>query len=337
MLKDCFLICRFIFLVFISFISFTSHSYSQNYTQEGYQGNFNIWLQKFKIQAAQEGITEQTIAAALQNISPIQRVIELDRKQPEGSFTFAQYLKRVINQTRIDQGRKLYKKHNEELQNIAKHYGVPAKYIVALWGLETSYGSNTGGFNIIPALATLGHDGRRSSFFTKELIHALKILDEGHIKHSQMKGSWAGAMGQNQFMPSSFHSYAVDGNNDGKKDIWTTKSDVFASSANYLNIHGWKDDEKWGREVINAHNIPAQYIGLKHSKTLKEWSQMGLLQKQNKTPIPALENMKASLIMPDGAGGRSFLVYDNFKVIMKWNKSTYFATSVGLLADLIGQ
>ena len=184
--------------------------------------NFDQWLTQFKEEAQEKGITQKTIEAALTNIKPIPRVIELDRSQPEGRLTFTQYKKRVINQNRIDKGRRLYRKHKKELEKASKNYGVPGHVIVALWGIETSYGNNTGGFGVIPSLATLAYDGRRSDFFRSELLKALKILDEGHISPKAMRGSWAGAMGQNQFMPSSFHAYAIDGNNDGRRDIWTT-------------------------------------------------------------------------------------------------------------------
>lgn len=249
-------------------------------------------------------------------------------------MTFAQYRKRVINDARIAQGRRLYRTHHALLEKTAEQYGVPAQYIVALWGIETSYGNNTGGFGVVPALATLAYDGRRASFFRKELMNALKIIDAGHIALDDMKGSWAGAMGQNQFMPSSFHAYAVDGNNDGKRDIWTSLPDVFASTANYLSRSGWVEDERWGRAVRIPASIKDSMIGLDTKYALKSWRNMGVTQ-PNGQPIPVVEGMKASLIAPDGRDGPTFLVYNNFRVIMKWNRSTYFATSVGLLADQI--
>lgn len=298
--------------------------------------SFSQWLSGLKSDAAKEGISSATIDAALTGIKPIPRVIELDRKQPEGKFTFTQYRQRVISQARIDQGRRLYKQHRVELKKAAEKYGVPAQYIVALWGVETSYGNNTGGFGVLPALATLAHDGRRSSFFRKELINALKIIDDGHISAKKMKGSWAGAMGQNQFMPSSFHAYAVDGNGDGKRDIWTSLPDVFASTANYLSKSGWKEDQRWGRRVSVPKGFPKSLTGRKVKKTLSEWKGMGVTLPGGGA-LPSSPNLKASLIAPDGLSGPTFLAYENFNVIMKWNKSTYFATSVGLLADAIAQ
>jgi membrane-bound lytic murein transglycosylase B len=298
--------------------------------------SFESWLAGLRIEAREAGISERTIAQTLSSIQPIARVIELDRKQPEGRMSFAEYKKKVINQQRIDEGRELYRAYGSMLKNISAQYGVPAQYIVALWGLETSYGNNTGGFKVIPALATLAYDGRRSEFFRKELINALKIIDGGHIAAENMKGSWAGAMGQNQFMPSSFHAYAVDGNGDGKRDIWNTIPDVFASTANYLSTSGWREDERWGREVTIPQGFSKNLLGLETQKSVAEWSSLGV-RDTNGQPITGGEGMRASLVAPDGPAGRVFMVYGNYRVIMKWNKSTYFATSVGLLADQIAR
>lgn len=297
---------------------------------------FGQWLAGLHEEAWKSGISIKTLDEALKDIKPVPRVIELDRKQPEGTMTFRQYRERVISRHRIEKGRELLRRHGELLSRIGAHYGVPPQYIVALWGMETSYGENTGGFHVIPALATLAYDGRRSEFFRTELIHALRIIDDGHIGVSSMKGSWAGAMGQNQFMPSSFHAFAVDGNGDGKRDIWESLPDVFSSTANYLNKSGWKEDEKWGRAVILPPDFPKHETGLDTKRTLEEWKKMGV-KTANGNNLPVAPNMKASIIAPDGLAGPAFMIYDNFRVIMKWNRSTYFATSVGLLADQIAR
>lgn len=297
---------------------------------------FDQWLDQVRIEAINKGISERTVQKALSDVKPIPRVIELDRKQPEGRMSFEEYYSKVINQRRIDEGRKMYVRHRGQLEKAAQKYGVPAHYIVALWGIETNYGSNTGGFGVVPSLATLAHDGRRSKFFRAELMNALKILDAGHISLANMKGSWAGAMGQNQFMPSSFHAFAVDGNHDGKRDIWTSLPDVFASTANYLSKSGWKGDERWGREVKLPRGFAQSLTGLKTRKSLSAWEKMGVTLPSG-AALPSARDIKASIVTPDGLAGRAFLVYDNFRVIMKWNKSTYFATSVGLLANQIVQ
>lgn len=230
----------------------------------------------------------------------------------------------------------MYSQYRNELEQAAQKYGVPPHYIVALWGIETSYGNNTGGFKVVPALATLAYDGRRSEFFRGELMNALKILQEGHIAPSEMKGSWAGAMGQNQFMPSSFNAYAVDGNGDGRRDIWTTLPDVFASSANYLSKHGWDNEQRWGRQVSLPSGFSKSMADLDVKKSLSEWSRLGVKLTTGGN-IPTSPDLQASIVAPDGLDGPAFLVYDNYRVIMRWNKSTYFATSVGLLADAIAQ
>lgn len=293
---------------------------------------FESWLLSFRAEALSHGITAQTFESALGSATPIQKVIDLDRKQPEGRLTFEQYKSRVINDLRIRQGKALMKKYHDLLKQVSDKYNVQPQYLVALWGMETSYGKNTGGFSVPQSLATLAYEGRRASFFRKELLEALKIIDQGHISAEKMKGSWAGAMGQNQFMPSSFKAYAVDFNGDGKRNIWESTPDVLGSSANYLHSHGWKGDERWGRPVKLPAGFNPSWTGLDHIKTLEQWKKLGILT-QAGNPVPVVEGMKASIITPDGITGPAFLVYDNFRVIMKWNKSSYFATSVGILAD----
>ena len=298
---------------------------------------FENWLQGVKKQALSSGVSEATFDRAVKEIEePIEKIIELDRKQPEGTISFTEYKERVLSKARIQQGRRLYRRHARLLNKVAKKYDVQSQYIVALWGIETSYGNHTGGFGVIPALATLAYDGRRSNFFRAELIEALKILEQKHVPLNKMKGSWAGAMGQNQFMPSSFHKFAVDGNNDGKRDIWTSLPDVFSSTANYLSQSGWKGDERWGRRVKLPEGFNKKEIGLNIAYELKTWKTMGVSQLGG-SPIPVVEGMKASIVAPDGINGPTYLVYDNYRVIMKWNKSTYFASCVGLLADQIVQ
>ena len=315
-------------LLFVFALFFNIPSYAVD-------ASFQGWLSTLKQDAAREGISAQTIDAALTGITPIERVISLDRKQPEHKITFADYRKKIVHPLRIKNGRKYYQAHRAELEAVSAQYGVAPQYIVALWGIETNYGSNTGGFDVVTALATLAWEGRRGEFFRKELIHALKIIDAGHISANAMKGSWAGAMGQNQFMPSSFHAYAVDGNGDGRRDIWKTRKDVFASSANYLAKSGWKEGERWGRAVQLPAGFPKNLEGRKIKKPIRFWQSKGVTLPSG----GALPNgdMMASIVAPDGVDGDAFIVYDNFRTIMRWNNSTYFATSVGLLADAIAQ
>ncbi len=298
--------------------------------------SFETWLESFRQRALASGISANTVSQALSDVEPLERVIELDKSQPEKKLTFAEYRRRVINDRRIRQGRDMLYRHRDILSQVEDELGVAPKYIVALWGIETSYGQNTGGFHVVPALATLAWEGRRGEFFQKELLNALRIIDQGHIRADEMKGSWAGAMGQNQFMPSSFHNFAVDFNEDGRKDIWTSMPDVFASTANYLSRNGWDADERWGRRVLLPSGFNNALIGLDTKKPLATWQQIGV-RLPNNAPIPVVEGMQASLVAPDGIGGEVFLVYNNYRVFLTWNRSTYFATSVGLLADAISR
>ena len=293
------------------------------------------WLAGVKKEAMSQGISASTVDQALRGFTPNEKIIRLDRKQPEGSLSFAQYMERVVPQSRINQGRKMYRKHRAVLEKIGAEFGVQPRFIVALWGVETNYGGNTGGFRIIPALATLAYDGRRAEFFRKEMMKALKIVDDGHIPLSQFKGSWAGAMGQSQFMPSSFFNFATDYNGDGRKDIWKTQSDVFASIANYLSKSGWNDNETWGREVRLPSGFNQKLAGRKIKKPLSEWARMGVTRADG-SALPDADVM-ASIVYPGKDGEESYITYKNYDVIMKWNRSTYFATAVGTLADAIGR
>jgi membrane-bound lytic murein transglycosylase B len=297
--------------------------------------DFESWLAGFKIEAVQNGISQSTIAAALTDIQPLPKVIELDRKQPENKITFAKYKKGVVNQQRIQKGRELLYTYRDELKWVEQAYGVAPQYVVALWGIETNFGTNTGGFMVIDSLATLAWEGRRADFFKDELIKALRIIDEGHVSAAAMKGSWAGAMGQNQFMPSSFFNFAVDADNDGRADIWMTKIDVFASTANYLYKSGWTAGQKWGRRVSLPQNFPASLVGPKTIKPLSFWKSAGV-KDVGGGPLPS-DNINASIVAPDGIGGEAYIVYGNYQTIMSWNRSTYFATSVGLLADALAR
>lgn len=296
---------------------------------------FDAWLEGVRAEARQKGISEATVKAALTGIQPIPRVIELDRRQPEFTLTFQQYLDRVVPQARIDKGREKMREHRELLTRIERQFGVPARQIVALWGIETDFGRVTGGFKVIPALATLAHDGRRSAFFRKELMDALQIVDEGHIDAERMLGSWAGAMGQNQFMPSSFRAYAIDYTGDGKRDIWTSLPDVFASIANYLSRVGWKMDQTWGRAVMLPGGFDAGLAEKKARKTIPEWQALGV-RRVDGSDLPA-RDLPAQIVLPAGADGPAYMVYDNFEAILKWNRSTYFAIAAGTLADALGK
>ncbi len=296
------------------------------------EADFRTWLQGVQREAIQRGIPAEIVADALADVTPIPRVLELDRRQPETTLTFDEYVSRVVTQTRIETGRSRLREHRDLLEQVRRRYGVQPRFIVALWAIETDFGRITGNFSVIGALATLAYDGRRSAFFREELFNALKIVARGDISAKDMRGSWAGAMGQSQFMPSSFLAYAVDFDGDGRADIWNSRADVFASIANYLAAVGWRSNETWGREVRLPADFDRQLIDHnKVQKTLREWQALGV-RRADGSDLPA-QDISASLIQPGGADGPSFLIYNNYRVILRWNRSLYFATAVGFLAD----
>ncbi len=298
---------------------------------EGEQG-FMAWLKDLRVEASAAGISQLTLESALADLSaPLPRVLELDRRQPESTQSLADYLASRVSDKRIANGRSRLSDYPTWLGRVEGRYGVPRRIIVALWGIESNYGQNTGSFAVIPALATLAYDGRRSTFFRKELLQALRILDAGHIPLAQMNGSWAGAMGQCQFMPTSFARFAVDGNGDGRRDIWTSVPDVLASTANYLNQAGWKEGQTWGRPVRLPKKFDASRIGLNTRLPLSRWQALGVRQ-TNGRALPG-RTLQASLIRPDGPGTQAYLVYDNFRVILAWNNSKAFGVAVGTLSD----
>ncbi len=292
---------------------------------------FDSWMAGLRAEAEAAGISGAVLDAALTGLKPSPRVIELDRRQAEGRLTAQEYLRRVVSPTRVHGARERLVRHRVMLEEVAARYGVQPRFIVALWGIETNYGGYTGNHSVIQALATLAHDGRRSSFFRRELLAALRILDEGHVAPDGMNGSWAGAMGQSQFMPTSFLAYAVDHNGDGRRDIWQTLPDVFASIANYLARAGWRDDQTWGREVRLPAGFNRNLIGLGTVKRIGEWQKRGV-RRSDGTDLPTRQ-LRASIIQPDGPGTGAWMVYDNFRTTMKWNRSTSFALAVGRLAD----
>jgi membrane-bound lytic murein transglycosylase B len=297
------------------------------------QVDFDTWLRQFRRDAIAEGIRPATLDAALSGVAPIPRVIELDRRQPETTLTFEEYLDRVVSEQRRAAARQRFEENRTLLEEVGRRFGVQPRFIVALWGIETDFGRLSGTYPVIAALATLAYDGRRSSFFRHELINALKIVDRYGIDPRRMMGSWAGAMGQSQFMPSSFLNFAVSYRGDAPPDIWTKREDVFASIANYLARSGWHGEETWGREVKIPGGFDTGLVGLAQRRTLAQWTAAGVRRMDGGT-LPD-RGLTASLVQPGGASGPTFLVYDNYRVILKWNNSSYFATAVGFLADSI--
>ena len=308
---------------------------------------FAQYVIKLKAEALTHGFSKALIDESFAEVKFHKRAVKADRSQPENVETLDTYLPKRVPKWKVDKARALYKEHQVLLNQIGEKYQVQPRFIVALWGLETNFGKFTGGYNVVSALATLAYEGRRETFFKKQLMAALTILDEGHISNKNMKGSWAGAMGQNQFMPTSFLSYAVDGDGDGKKDIWQNQADIFSSMANYLQKEGWNDELTWGRQVKLPDNfdntlaIPKNTGSRKNwlkawsktEKTLAQWQALGV-RRSDGTNLPNVD-IKAALVFPDDENGRVYLAYDNYKSLMHWNLSYYFVSSVGHLSDRI--
>ncbi|MBL4821473.1 MAG: lytic murein transglycosylase [Gammaproteobacteria bacterium] len=299
-----------------------SHAQEQSFFQ---------WLAELRSEALQLGISEQTLAAALDDLEPVERVLELDRSQPEFVQTFTRYTNLRISQAQIERGRALLREHAQLLSQVRNRYGVQPHYLVSFWALESNFGRATGGFTVIQALATLAYDPRRADFFRQELLTALRVIDDGHIAAQRMTGSWAGAMGQLQFMPSTFDRYAIDGDNDGRIDIWNSLPDVFYSAANFLSQSGWKGDERWGREVILPEDFDFSLSGTSVRKTVNQWRDLGVTQVDG-SRLPSAE-LQGSIVVPAGADGPAFLAYNNYRTTLVWNRSTFYALAVGHLAD----
>ncbi len=316
--------------------------------EEKTQADFDVYVAALKKEAIEKGYDQALIDQAFATAKFKKKVISADKNQPEVKETLETYLPKRVPQWKIDRARKLYKEHQDVLEKVAKEYGVQARFIVALWGLESNFGKIQGGHSVIASLVTLAFDGRRETMYKNQLWAALDILKEGHITLDKFKGSWAGAMGQTQFMPTSFNSYAVDYNGDGRKDIWTTEEDAFASIANYLKQEGWNDDLTWGRQVKLPEGFDNANILKRGTKTrgqwleywknsersLADWQALGV-RKMDGSDLPNVD-VTAAMVMPDDTNGRMYLAYDNYKALMHWNRSYYFATSVGYLSDRIG-
>ncbi|HHQ6627801.1 lytic murein transglycosylase [Serratia fonticola] len=298
---------------------------------------FPAYVEQLKRRAIKQGIPAATVENAFANAHFVDRVINADRNQLEKKITLDDYLSRVLPTWKIQRGREMRQQYQPRLARVTARYGVPEQYIVALWGMESAFGKIQGKEDVVSALATLAFEGRREAFFTKQLMAALKIIDQGHVDAGNLKGSWAGAMGQSQFMPTSFLTYAADGDDDGKIDIWNNLDDVFASTANYLATEGWQPGVGWGREVKLPAQFNAEQLGLKDSQghSEEQWAAKGVVLAEG-SPLP-VSGLRSWVIAPDDMQGRAFLVYDNFRTLMHWNRSYYFAISVGMMADGIGQ
>ncbi len=294
--------------------------------------SWSEYVKGVRAEALSQGIRPDVFDEAFRNIkAPNRRVLHLDRTQPEKRLTFLKYRNTRADAFRIKLGRREIKKYHALLDKVGDEYGVSPCFIVSIWGLETSYGRFMGTFPVIKSLATLAYDNRRSAFFRKQLFQALHILNDGHVQLKDFKGEWAGASGHPQFLPSSWHNFAVDYNKDGKKDIWKTHSDAFASIANYLLKSGWKRNQPWAIKVTTPAGFSEDLLGRKVVKTIAQWKALGV--RANGRPLPKDMNMEASIVRP--YGGPTYMIFNNFRVIMKWNRSIYYAGTVGYMAEQI--
>ena len=276
------------------------------------------------------GIREATLHATLDGAQYLPRVIERDRAQPEFTRTVWDYLDSAVSPGRVARGQDKLAQFRDDIDAAAARYGVPPGVLVAIWGMESNYGSNVGSTPTIDALATLGFDGRRADWARGELLAALKIVDHGDIDRDHMIGSWAGAMGQTQFLPSNFLAYAVDADGDGRRDIWNSTADVMASTANFLARSGWQAGEPWGVEVTLPPGFDAGRADASVRQSTARWVAEGL-QGVDGQALPALAD--GSVLLPAGVRGPAFLVGANFRVILRYNNSTSYALAVGLLAQ----
>lgn len=297
------------------------------------RADFAACLTRLQALAVEAGVRAETAESALAGVEQLERVIRADRNQPEFVSTFADYFERRVTPQRVETGRRLYLEHRDELERITARYGVPGQYVVALWGLETNYGQVLGNVPVLDSLSTLACDDRRSRYFSAELVNALKIVDRGDVSPEQMLGSWAGAMGHTQFMPTSYLGYAVDGDGNGRVDLWNSASDGLASGANLLRALRWESGLKWGREVLLPEDFDFSLAGLDRARPLAQWRDLGVRDSAGRA-VAALD-VEAAVLVPAGHAGPAFVVYENFRVLMRWNRSESFAIVVGHLADRI--
>ena len=319
---------KFFNSILFIFIFLTSNSHSDD--------NFNKWLLNYKQFAINQGVTKQTVDEAFKNTKLLKRIIKYDRNQPEFIEKTKVYVGKRVNKQKVIYAKKLIKNNNNLLNKVEKKYKVPKNYLVALWGIETVFGKHKGKVDIISALATLSFDKRRSSYFSRELITLLKLIDKKIVSLDDLKGSWAGAHGNFQFMPTSIKNYAIDYNKDGKIDLYTSLEDSFASAANYLKKIGW-DKNPWGVKVRLSKNIDAKnftYDARKLAKQLKvkEWVQMGVQLPENFNINP---NTRARLVKPDGKISEVYMVFNNYEKLLNWNRSLRFAITIGVFVDLL--
>ncbi len=294
--------------------------------------DFAAFLARLRDRARAAGIPESIIQASTLGLIPNQQVLKLDHHQPEFTLTWAQYSSRVLSQTRIATGQGKYQETRNLIAAITSRYGVPADVILGIWGLETNFGANQGSFNVIDALTTLAWN-RQSHYFATEVIKAMTIVARGDAPVANLLGSYAGAMGQPQFMPSIYLTTAVSFTGQGAPDIWNSDADALASMANYLAKAGWRPEEPSSEPVLVPSGFNTALAGRGNMQTIGYWERLGVRRLPAAQPLSS--GMPAALLLPDGAGGQAFLIYRNFSVIRRYNPSDFYALAVGALGRLI--
>lgn len=285
-----------------------------------------------KQEARRAGIRESTLTAAFAGVEPNRRVIELDRNQPEFKLSWAEYRARVLPDARLAAAREHAQRRQGLLSEAEARFGVDRSVLIGIWGIESAFGANKGNYRLMEALGTLAWEGRRGPYFRKELINALRILDAGDVSAPRMTGGWAGAMGQPQFMPSSYLSYAVDFDGDGRRDIWDSVPDVLGSIGNYLARSGWRRGEPWGQPVRLPPGFNLAGTGRENRRSLGEWMREGV-RRADGSPF-GRSDVQGAVLVPDGAAaGEAFMVYPNFNAIRRYNPSDFYALAVGLLGS----
>lgn len=330
------MIKKITFLIFWGFFLIISTANANIKSIDDQKKEWNDWLENLKIEMIEKGISKETINKAYKNdyFHEIKEVVLHDKKQAEFILTSDTYINKLVNKDRVKKAKKHYLELKPKYNNISKQYGVPLNYLIAFWAIETHFGYNKGKYHLIDGLTNLSYKNRRSDFFKKELYNALQIMDKHNLDGEKIMGSWAGAMGHFQFMPSTYNAYAVDYNGDGVADIWNCFDDAIASAANYLSKLGWKANEPWGQEVILPWNFGFQNIGTKKYKTVREWKKMGIIGANGKS-LKLPDDASAVITLPDGKKGRAYITLSNFRRIMIWNRSTNYALAVSILADYI--
>nr|WP_024309569.1 lytic murein transglycosylase [Pseudomonas sp. P818] len=292
--------------------------------------SFADWRRALRSEAIAAGIDAALFDRVFAGVTPDPAVLKADSSQPEFTRPVWEYLDGAVSSSRIGRGRVLLAQHSLVLQRIEQQYGVEAPILVAIWGLESNFGNNIGSHSVIRSLATLAYDGRRQGFWRVQLLAALQILQNGDITSDRMIGSWAGAMGQTQFMPTTYNQHAVDFDGDGKRDLWGSSTDALASAAHYLQASGWQRGQPWGFEVSLPGGFDYSLADPEQRRSLAEWAELGV---RPLAPTGAAANARASLQLPAGHRGPAFLLLDNFRSILKYNNSTSYALAIGLLAD----